>query len=294
MLFSRDTIIKARRADLVQYLRLKGYDLKKEGKNWRVPGYGGLVVRDNSFYHFSTNLGGNSLDFCLQILKIPFCQAVLELIEVPAIAVDRIVSGSGKKLMKELEMPARFRNEHRVIAYLTKTRMLPAGLVVDLIRMGLLYQDEKGNCVFVCKDEAGLARGAILAGTVSSVNWKGLAAGSDTSYGWWWPPLETEVAECLAVVESPVDAISLAVINPDIRFSHILALGGLHKEALEGFLERINVRNIVLALDDDLWGRKAAWCWSEWLLRHGYNVVYISPGGQAKDWNELLSRMASY
>lgn len=258
MSFSREMILKARRADLVEYLRSRGYELKKEGRNWRVPGHGGLVIRDNSFYQFSSKMGGNSLDFCTKFLQVPFQQAVLELNGSSAATIERPMTRAEKKTKRGLEMPARFRNEHRVIAYLTKTRRLPAGMVVNLIRAGLLYQDEKGNCVFVCKDEAGRARGAILAGTVSDVRWKGTAPGSDTSYGWWWPAVGAGNTDTVVVVEAPIDALSLAVLRPEVRKGHILALGGLHKEVLDRFISRVNIRCVVLAMDADEWGRKAA------------------------------------
>ena len=290
MAFSREMIIKARRADLAEYLRSIGYELKKEGKNWRVPGHGGLVIRGNSFYQFSSAMGGNSLDFCIKFLGIPFWRAVLELNGSPAAAMEMRGVKAEKKTKRGVEMPARFRNEHRVIAYLTKTRGLPAGVVVDLIRTGLLYQDDRGNCVFVCRDEDGRVRGAILSGTVSDVRWKGIAPGSDTGYGWWWPPPGGGDVGTVAVVESPIDALSLAVLQPDIRNDHVLALGGLHREALEGFLNRKNMHRVVLALDNDEWGRKAAVEWREWLLDDGYEVLNIAPAKPAKDWNDLLKK----
>ncbi|MCG9969601.1 DUF3991 and toprim domain-containing protein [Pelotomaculum terephthalicicum JT] len=287
MVFSREMILKARRADLLEYLRSRGYELKKEGKNWRAPGYGGLVIRGNRFYHFSGEIGGNALDFCIKFLRLPFWQAVLELNGSPAAAIERPVPRAEKKLKKVLEMPARFRNEHRVIAYLTKTRCLPAGMVVDLIRIGLLYQDDKGNCVFVCRDEAGRARGAILAGTVSNVRWKGVAPGSDTGYGWWWPA-DCDNADTVIPVESPIDAVSFVVLYPEMRESHILALGGLHTEALEGFLKRVKIGRVVLALDSDIWGRKAALEWGGLLSARGYEVREEVVPEDAKDWNNLL------
>jgi len=283
MTFPKDFIRNARRANLVEYLQSKGYSLKREGKNWRLPGYGGLVVKENSFYRFSTQDGGNALDFCLRILGMSFREAVLSLNGVSTVDVDRTFPAL-KEEKRVLEMPARARNEHRVIAYLTKTRGLPAGMVVELIRAGLLYQDERGNCVFVCKDLAGKSMGAILAGTVSSISWKGLAAGSDTTFGWWWPSVGVE--DIVTVIEAPIDAMSLAVIDPRVRHGHVLALGGLHREALEGFLGRVSVRKVVLAIDGDKWGRKAASEWREWLSQ-SYEYDELIPIGK-KDWNGLL------
>lgn len=290
MAFSREMILKARQADLVEYLRSRGYELKKEGRNWRLPGYGGLVVRGNSYYQFSAQVGGNSLDFCMKIFCLPFWQAVLELNGASLVASFE----PGKKVKRELEMPTRFRNEHRVIAYLTKTRMLPAGLVVNLIKAGLLYQDKIGNCVFVCRDDAGRALAAILEGTITKVRWKGLAPGSDTSFGWFWPGPAGRYIDTVIVFESPIDAMSLAVLRPEIRFSHLLALGGLHREALEGFLNRKNILRVGLAFDNDEWGQKAAQEWQEWLLDEGYTVLNLTPDKPAKDWNDMLKLPAAW
>ncbi|GBF34638.1 hypothetical protein DCCM_3758 [Desulfocucumis palustris] len=285
MAFPREFILKARQANLAEFLQAKGYVLKREGKNWRLPGYGGLVIKGNGYYRFSTEEDGNALDFCIKFLNMSFRDAVLGL---NGTAVADVPLQLFKEEKKELEMPARHKNERRVIAYLTKTRGLPAELVVELIRAGLLYQDEKGNCVFVCNDSAGRAQGAILAGTVSNVSWKGLAVGSDTTFGWWWLPSGTDISNTVTVIEAPIDAMSLAVIQPtSVRLGHVLALGGLHREALEGFVGRVDVKKVVLALDGDIWGRKAAAEWRDWLIQ-GYEVENLVPA--EKDWNEVLKR----
>jgi hypothetical protein len=185
-----------------------------------------------------------------------------------------------------LIMPARAKDNRRVYAYLTKTRGLPGDLVGELVKTGLIYQDGRGNCVFPCLDAAGQAHGAILRGTLSDVRFQGRAPGSDTSYGWWWPPAGK--SDLVTVTESPIDAMSLAVLKPGARAGHILALGGLHWEAVEGFLRRVKIARVVLALDSDIPGRRAASEWSEWLSKEGYRVWNLVPPECAKDWNEAL------
>jgi hypothetical protein len=43
--YTADQIKAARQADLPAWLQAHGYNLKKEGQNWRVPGYSGLIVQ---------------------------------------------------------------------------------------------------------------------------------------------------------------------------------------------------------------------------------------------------------
>jgi hypothetical protein len=247
---SPELIRRARQADLVEYLSRRGYELKREGQNYRVVGHGGLLVRGNHYKHFSTGEGGNSLDFLTKILGIPFRQAVQELtgqnpgentirvVKTPA-KIPSPLNGQNPGENTVLIMPARAKDNRRVYAYLTKTRGLPSGMVNELVKTGLIYQDGRGNCVFPCLDVGGRPRGAILRGTLSDVRFQGRATGSDTSYGWWWPP--SGESDLVTVTESPIDAMSFVVLRPGARAGHILALGGLHQEAVEGFLGRVKL-----------------------------------------------------
>lgn len=289
MSVSEKAVRQARQADLVQYLRSRGYELKKEGQNYRVVSHGGLIVQGNHWRHFSSNQGGNTLDFLVKVLGLDFKAAIEQLAGAPPAEVS---SGpTPGQIKKSLELPVRARNERRVIAYLTKTRGLPADLVVELIRTGMIYQDEKGNCVFPCRDAAGQAHGAILNGTLSDVRFKGNAPGSDISYGWWWPVGDAAAgtgADLVTVTEGPIDVMSLVVLRPGCRHGHVLALGGLHKEAVDGFLSRLKISRVVLALDNDQPGVQAVKEWQEWLIGEGYKVWILKPIVGKKDWNECL------
>jgi hypothetical protein len=188
---------------------------------------------------------------------------------------------------KELYMPERGRNHRRVIAYLIKARGLPVELIIELIRSKLLYQDEHGNCVFPCFDRHGEARGAIIRGTYTDVRYVAQAPGSDASYGWHWPP-KNESGQ-LVITESPIDAMSLALIRPLFRTGHILALGGLKPSAVHRFLDdHCMVRTLVFALDNDQTGLDAVRKWSVRLYEKGYDVQICLPDTPAKDWNEML------
>ena len=70
-------------------------------------------------------------------------------------AVQQSVSGKGRQEMKSLQeaLPSRARNMHRAYAYLTQTRYIDQDIVQDFVNRKMLYQDVRGNCVFVAYDE---------------------------------------------------------------------------------------------------------------------------------------------
>lgn len=280
--YTKEQIRQARQVDLVSFLQSRGCQLKKENRdNYRLPDHGGLIIQGNHWWQASTKQSGNALDFCQKIWGMDFNSAMGELVGQPSAEIK----GVGERpIIKVLKIPARASNEHRVIAYLTKTRGLPVNLVVELIREGLLYQDDRGNCVFPCLNPDGSPKGAILNGTLTSRRWKGLAPGSDTSYGWWWPPAGKSTL--VTVTENPIDALSLLVLRPGCRKHHLLALGGLHLEALDGFLDRVNINHIVVALDDDIASAKALSKLFQITENKGCKVTGLVP--EKKDWNEDL------
>lgn len=281
-MLDRETILQARKADLVQYLRARGYELQKEGQNYRVNGYSGIVVQGNHWKDFAENQGGNTLDFLLKVMGLDFRSAVEELTGVPKATMNLMTTAK-----KKLIMPDRAPNEKRVIAYLTKTRGLPREMVVQLIKNQLLYQDQRGNCVFVCRDQSGQEHGAIISGTLTNLRYKKVAQGTDVSYPWAWPGKTTKDVDLLTVCESPIDAISLAYLRPHCRLGHLIGLGGLHWQGIDRFLNRNkNIKRVVIAVDDDEPGRLAASGWKKELSGRGYKVWNIV--AEAKDWNEML------
>lgn len=56
---------------------------------------------------------------------------------------------------KELALPERADTMKNVFAYLYQTRKIDSKLVEALVREGLLYQDKRGNAVFLHKNNSG-------------------------------------------------------------------------------------------------------------------------------------------
>lgn len=221
------------------------------------------------------------MDFAVKVLGLPFRQAVEDLLRQPAAQVG---SQCGTT---EFSPPPKNRDASGVVEYLTRVRRLPAHLVADLVGLGLVYQDGRGNAVFPCTDKSGKVRAAYLRGTDPRRPFKGMAPGSDSRFGWCWAP-SAKPAPVVAVTESPIDAASLATLKPRLKAGHVLSLNGLRREALMTFLsEHEDVKTVVLALDADDAGEAATERFREELSARRYVVGVLRP--PAKDWNEALA-----
>lgn len=287
-LFTNDEVKKARSAELVEFCRSKNMKLTDEGDdNYRVSGYGGLIIKNNGFIWYANNDKGNAIDFCLRVLNMSYREALKELLNMPqakdAPRLRRVEAG----LKKKVELPKKA-NTGAIFSYLSKQRGIKMKIVRKMISLGLLYQDERKNCVFPCLDVYNGVRGAIIRGTFSDNSYKGKAVNSDAAYGWVIAP--NGYSETVIVVEAPIDAMSFLDMYDTADRHYVLALGGLNENTLDRFLsEHTNINKIVLALDNDQAGREATQ-----RIRDRYKTeltVNVFLPKVAKDWNEeLLSK----
>ena len=278
MKYTKDDVLAARRKDLVQWLRANGYTLSRKGKNWGVEEISGLLVRENRWKNFYTGQGGNTLDFLVTALGIPFPQA-MEALSVGQ-GVQAVQITQPKKI---LSVPERMRDCRRVMAYLTKTRGIDIHIIKSLIKEGLLWQDKRGNCVFPLRDTSGKITGAMLRGTLSDYRWTGTSPGSINRLGWLWRGKDSSV---LIFVESPIEAMSLKQLRPNLSKYHFVALGGLHFNVFKNVMEFLKPSHVIIALNSDKQARKAAEAFGRWLQDHNFKYDLILPS--LKDWNDDL------
>lgn len=173
----------------------------------------------------------------------------------------------------------------KVKQYLTRDRKLPSGLIDKLHEQGLIYGDENQNAVFIRRsiDESRIT-GASLRGTVGKDNkFKGLAKGSKRKDGWFYfdkGEQEIDPVRRVVLVESPIDAMSLAVLErTDSVKTLYLSTDGAGQIPSEYLKE---VGEIVIAFDRDRAGREMAEKIKEQLPK----AVVKTP--KAKDWNQDL------
>ena len=136
---------------------------------------------------------------------------------------------------RELVIPERADNMRKVFAYLCQTRKIDSKIVNDLARNGLLYQDKRGNAVFVHRDEDGKIVGAELQGTNSYQRFKGVAGTSESLFA-----VKIGTPDRAYVFESAIDLLSFKQLaNPaKIENSVLVSMAGLKPNSLKSLLER--------------------------------------------------------
>lgn len=191
------------------------------------------------------------------------------------------------------QLPPRGENMHRMFAYLTKSRYVDPDIVQEFVNWKMLYQDQRGNCVFVGRNLNGKAETACLRGTLSDVRFTGEIEGSDARKG----ICLRNHAEKVIVTESVIDSMSVMSIlkeqGVDLKTYDYLSLNGVGKaEALYHLLKEEPKAEILLALDRDLGGVKAMKQISK-TLQNTYGIadekISFHVPHQKKDWNEELT-----
>lgn len=296
-MFSKADIWKARNVYLPSFFLSRGYELKKDGHDrFRVVGFGGLILYNCTFYWHSKNLKGNSIDCLMAVFNYSFEEAVEALIGFKAsdsfISAPATINSVQIKQINDFSLPELSSNQHRVFAYLSKTRKIHNDIIVFLLKNKLLFQDLRCNCVFPFYNENNTIVGAELVGTLSSVRFKGVVAGSDERYGF---NIRLGSPRSLYVFEAPIDLLSYLCLFPDVFSqgnSYFLSLGGLKRSVLDTFLSFYQFENIYLCLDNDKEGvnGKKGWGGLDFAdsLRSSLSFSPCFPPDPFKDWNEVL------
>ena len=276
---------QARNASLGEYFRQSGYSVKIHGAEMYVDEIPGLCVnvQNNSWYnHYESYGGHNAVDCLTKVLEKDFQTAVKELsnYSLPPVRSSAQISQIPKE-KKALEIPERGENYRKLYAYLIKTRGIPKEIVDELVHARLLYQDKKGNAVFIHKNEAGEIIGAELFGTNTETRFKGIAKGTGDS------AFIFKIGEPRRayVFESGVDLMSFYALadKQKLQNAALVSMGGLKPTSLGG----IKAKGIVIysCVDNDEAGRK-------FNSENNFTVINdLLVKNEVKDWNELLLKL---
>ena len=178
-----EQVEKARQASLADFFIQNGFEAERVRNELHVKGYGGLYINTdtNEWYCFSQadkHGGRNAINCLTEIIGMDFKTAV------EALTGENISHGVYNPTeqtlpkKKELVIPERAESMRNVFAYLCKARKIDSKIVSDLAHNGLLYQDKRGNAVFLHIDDNGEILGAELQGTNTYQRFKGVAAGT--------------------------------------------------------------------------------------------------------------------
>lgn len=282
----RETLESARRANIKEFCDMNGIPLKKEDKhnNYRFEGFGGLVIKENYYVHFSdSKAGGNAIDFVQKVLNCSFTEAVEKLTNRVLTQSNTMTPETQKKLKQEVSVPPKAHDNKRAIAYLVKTRGIDYEIVIDLIKKGLIYQDERNNVVFLWLKDNRVV-GYNSRGTTNLSNFKQNGIGSDFSIGF-QVQLGSKVEKIL-VFEAVIDLLSMMTIKKKQKtnFNNILLIAtcNLNSEPMERAIVEYPDAELFICYDNDEPSK-------EFLsnLNLGKEFTVVLPKTH-KDWNEVL------
>ncbi|MDQ2088201.1 toprim domain-containing protein [Herbivorax sp. ANBcel31] len=283
---NNNLIVQSRKANLVEYLRNNGYILLKEGRQYRVRNYSGLVVSRNMWYNHQLSIGGNTLDFLIKIENIPFKKAV----DMLSTAEINLIKDINTTRNNSLVLPKRNIDDKRVIAYLIKTRRLSSSVVIPLIKLGRIYEaHQTHNCVITGIDENHSIRYALQRSCFPNSNLKFESKGSDKRYSFSLAGSN----DILCIFESPIDLLSYRTIylHSTRLQSHMLSLGGVCDTALNSYLNsKPQIHKLVFCLDNDKSGIQAYSKFYNIYTSKGFKVYKNFPN--MKDWNLQLLNTA--
>lgn len=214
MFYTEEQIKRANERSISDYFRSEGYSCKQIRSETHIAGFGGFYVKDgivpNPFYVHSQQRGGVGLVSCLmKVFDMPFKDAVCAALDGEIGQAERTESRKPNSYIPqsrtvqaraepkpEFVMPEKSADSRRVYSYLTKTRYIDPNVVNAFIRSGALFQDTKGNAVFLHRENSKPC-GAEIHGTSGKSYTVGNAKYSDFAEDKKVIPTEPYIAEII-------------------------------------------------------------------------------------------------
>lgn len=255
--------------------------------------------RNSRYQYGEKGAAGSIIDFAMEFCGYDRRDAIRELARMYNIQPDTAgnmraakppvqhrVSQPEVKAKKPLDLPPRAADDKAVFRYLCRERKIDVSVIRYFLAKGLLYQDERNNCVFAtdkfaCKRSTGGKKFAID------------VSGCDYDECFFICP--SEKVDTIFVAESVIDIMSIMsqLAKEGKRYTQYcyLALAGVSKlpSLFYHLRQSRGLKNVVLSLDNDEGGNRATAAAEDWLLNNGFNgryAVAMAPSG--KDWNEYI------
>lgn len=278
----------ARKTNLVDFCNRNGIELHKEDKyeNYRTVGFGGLILKENYFVHFSNNqVGGNAIDFVRLVKDCSFADAVKMLTDYqPTKFIEKKLEKASKGF---LETPQRAENNKRVIAYLSQKRFIDYEIIIQFIKEGLIFQDSIGNAVFEWRNYKNEVVGYNKRGTIDKADFKQNLVESDFDIGF---TKILGIPKKLIAFESVIDLLSILTIkkmkNEALKNVILIATNNLNERPIKNAIKHFKcIEKAFICFDNDEPAR-------EFIndLELEIPFEYVAPKG-AKDWNEQLAKL---
>ena len=298
MRLDNNTVEQARNTDIIAFLeKYNGFAFAHQRGAYRCKQHPSLAVKNDrlSWYWHSQGVGGfGALDYLMKIENMAFRDAVAV---ISPISFDEQPPTPPKPTVtppqqpKTLILPEKAGVSLRLYDYLCKQRGIDGEVVNRLIQKEMLYEDRRGNVVFVGYDEQNKPRFASLRGTQGDCSFRGDCAGSDKRYS--FTVADCSPSEPLYIFESPIDLMSHASLEKARTGAweqhNRLSLACTSDTALIFFLNKhLFIKELVFCLDNDPAGLVAAANMMREYADKGYTTRLELPKG--KDYNvDLLA-----
>lgn len=286
----------------LEYLKdTYGFTFKQAGHNYfKCDQHDSLIVdmRKNAIYWNSQQVKGTLIDFINKIEKKPIGKCIEDLDKYyKELPDDRRTLKLPEFEKVEFRLPERANSVERVQKYLCIERGLDEIIVNKLIQENRIYQDIRGNSVFVMRDAAGKDVGAFLRSTYSG--FRGDVAASNKACGFFMEACPT--AKKLVITESFIDALSYVTLkhlnNETIDFN-VLGCDSatmLNETFRINYLTRPelnqNIDTVILAPDNDQAGLNAIESFKEFVKPFHYITEVSIDLSESKDWNNDLTNI---
>lgn len=278
-----------------------GYTVQKVGSYYTLKEHDSVRINanENKFFRNSNNSYGSVIDFYMEFTGSDFKDALKHLggkynISKPAIKDQDSIKkeNNRREEIQDLILPKGADDNKRAYAYLTKTRGIDTDIVKEMIDKNMIYQDEKGNCVFVSYEDNKPVF-CCFRGT-GSKRFLGDIEGSSYEKSFY---IENG-SKTLVLTESVIDSMSIMSLTKingyDYKDLDYLALSGASKyeKALNYHLNKKNIEKVIVALDNDNGGIKIAGSVKEYINQNFSEIaVLIKLPQNEKDYNDKLKKV---
>lgn len=295
-----ELVSKAKEMDLLTYL--KNYE------PWQLVSLGGgvyctkehdsLKISNGKWCWWSRGIGGRSaLDYLIKVQEIPFLQAVEQILGQEAVNTPVSFPKNKKEKRAVLYPPDMNKTTENVKWYLIEERGIDREIVHYCIQNQLIMETIAGEVAFIGYDKNSLMKCINLRSTDGS-DFKKTVYGSDRRFAFRLV-LEKE-NRVLHLYEGAIDLLSyltlLKMQDVDFGEGNFLSLGGIYQPkkeiekstvpiALSAYLSEHSTTKIILHLDNDMAGRRAAETLK--IILPEYEVLNYPPP-KGKDYNDYL------
>ena len=288
--FTEEQKLRAGSVDLEEFLRLRGEKLLASGREKRLASDHSITVRGSEWFDHAAGKGGGPVSFVQTHYGLSYPEAMTLLLGGEAGQVYPSARERKVEPPKEFVLPERSEDMRRVYAYLMKHRHIDKSVISHFTRVGTLYEDaEYHNCVFIGRDENGIARHAHKRSTNSfGEAFRVNVEGCDPRYSFH----HIGGDGYLYVFEAPIDLLSFITLYPrDWQTHNYVACCGTSVQPVLKMVEQMpEMDTVFLCLDNDHAGQRACERMADELQELGMTIERIVP--TLKDWNEDLVAQA--